>query len=157
MNTLWKIIKLGGTSQCLQGYLNIERIIKNRKLNEKYVFVLSAVSGITNLLEKFTNTKDDLHIEEVIKKNDKFVADLSLKNTNNYDKIKLEFLKDCKNYKTTHDDIYFQSKIIGYGEVFSTHILKDWLENLKLNDIQLLNSYEFIFSKKETFKLYPLG
>ena len=40
MNTFWKVIKLGGTSQCLQGYLNIERIIKNKNLNEKYVFVL---------------------------------------------------------------------------------------------------------------------
>jgi aspartate kinase len=157
MNTLWKVIKLGGTSQCIQGYRNIIKIIENRNENEKYIFVLSAVSGVTNLLEKFTNTKDETYIDEVIKKNDKLATDLSLIKTPNYSKIKLQFMRDCKNYKSTHDDIYFQSKIIGYGEVISTHILSDWLEHSEFNDIQLLNSYEFIFSKKETFKLYPLG
>ena len=159
MNNNWHVVKLGGTSQCQIGYNNIIRIIHNKKENDKYIFVLSAVSGVTNLLEKFTNTKDDIYIEQVIEKNKKLIKELNIgdESTKMFDMILQIFWRDCKNYKNSHDDIYFQSKIIGYGEVLSTHILYDYLNFVKLKNIKLLNSYDFIKSKKETFKLYPVG
>ena len=151
----WVIIKLGGTSQCKTGYNNIIKIIQENKEN-KFIFVLSALSGITNLLEKFTQTKDFELVSKVLEKNREFLNTLQDNGYSNsfYEK----FIEDCNQYKNNPDnDIYEQSKIIGYGEVLSTNILYYYLNNFKdIGKIKLLDSYKFIKSKKETFKLYPL-
>jgi len=132
---------------------------------DKFIFVLSALSGITNLLEKFTQTKDITFIDKVLEINKKFYDELNLEFPNNQMKNEYldnincnKFIEDCYNYKNnSNNDIYEQSKIIGYGEVLSTNILYSYIRNFdEFNKIKLLNSYNFIKSKKETFKLYPL-
>jgi aspartate kinase len=155
----WIVVKLGGTSQCLIGYENIYHMIKTKDHNTKYVFVLSAVSGVTNLLEEFISTKNFKYITDILNRYDILLFDLKIQDkTNiNYNTIKQTFIDDMKFYiKATKDNIYIKSRILGYGEILSTNVLLDYLLYLELKNVKLLNAYEFILSKKETFKLYPI-
>jgi aspartate kinase len=153
----WLVVKLGGTSQCKKGYDNIITTIKKYGNSHRIVFVLSAESGVTNLLEKFIKSKDMKYIDEVVEKNNKLVEQLEYDTfkLNTYAIKKQNFYEDCLVFKSSNNDIYFESKILGYGEVLTTSILTDYLEYNNL-DIELINSYNVIKSKKETFKLYPL-
>ena len=78
---MWTVIKLGGTSQCKKGYDNLVDLLFMFSNTDEYKFyiVLSAVSGVTNLLEKFTQTKDESYIEEVFIKNEILIKELGLK------------------------------------------------------------------------------
>ncbi len=60
----YKVIKLGGTSQCKIGYDNLIEILQTDN-NIIYVIVLSAQSGTTNLLCRFTETKDKQYIVSI--------------------------------------------------------------------------------------------
>jgi len=157
--TIWTVIKLGGTSQCLTGYNNLINIINKKAPNEKLIIVLSALSGTTNMLEKFIHTKDMMIIQNIITNHTKFINELKLDNfSKNFNKIIETFIKDIYDNVDSPDlDIYMQSYIIGYGEKLSTYILADYLTKYLKQKIKLLNSYDFIKSKKETFKLYPLS
>ena len=61
-----KVIKFGGTSQSLIGYSQLLNIISlTLKCKDKLIIVLSAVSGVTTLLEKFTQTLDITNITQI--------------------------------------------------------------------------------------------
>lgn len=177
---IWTVIKLGGTSQCPTGYNNLIDIIKKKAENEKIVIVLSALSGTTNMLEKFIHSlqkhiylnNDDVNIdnkltdaiiEEIIKKHLSFVKELGLESLSkhfnkiieNFSQFVYEDIYQKDNLMSLENNIYIQSKVIGFGERLSTHILMDYLTKNLNTKIKLLNSYDFIKSKKETFKLYP--
>lgn len=160
------VYKLGGTSQCVEGYTNLYNIIKEQNVDTKIIVVLSAITRITNLLIKFTETKDVENIDEVISKSvelfDKIFDDYlkeeelkdffqnSLKNMKEvYDRLEFE----AKTYIKSSDitDIYSKSKIIGYGEIISTNLFEISLKKQNLFP-KLLNSYEYIKSKKEIYQ-----
>ncbi len=144
------VYKLGGTSQCKKGYDKLIKIIKeNNNIN---FIVLSAVSGVTNNLVKFTETKDISYIEKVIELNNKLIAELEIDPV--FSHYLYEELKNLsKEYISSFDmtDIYKKSELIGYGEVLSTTIFEMYSV---INDLEpkLLNSYEYIFSKKEIYQ-----
>lgn len=142
----WKVIKLGGTSQCITGYNNLIEEIKNS--SDKIIVVLSAVKGVTNLLEKFTDTNEYKYIEDVKSLNKKLYDELI--KDNNFD----ELFNNIVNVKYCNGDcdIYERSRIIGMGEVLSTNIFYNYIR--KTINVQLLNCYNFIKSKEETFELY---
>lgn len=147
------VYKLGGTSQCLTGYNKLINIIKNNshQLDKVYI-VLSAVSGVTNNLVKFTETKDHIYIDNAIKLNLNLISELNI-DPLFFNYISSNLLNLCKKYTESFDmsDIYIKSEIIGYGEIMSTNILYIYF---KLNDINciLLDSYDYIFSKKEIYQ-----
>lgn len=149
----WIIVKLGGTSQCLKGY---EKVLEHCKDNTKrYIFVVSALSGITNMLEKFVQTKDIKIINEVFEKHSNFIRELSLRENciEDLTKYLLECaIKYCSDGKI--DSIYDQAEIIGYGEYLSSGILTEFLKSKSLN-AKFIHARSFIESKKEVFKLYP--
>ncbi len=156
----WTVVKLGGTSQCVSGYIKLKTMI-NHKADTKFVVVLSAVNGITNLLEKFTQTKNMDIVKHVIDKNNEFCESLGLNiKTGRYYHIIEELINECNNYvklslsDVSKCDIYLQSKIIGYGEIIATKILHDYFKYFNVQ-CTLIDSYKIIKSKKETFKLYP--
>jgi len=152
-----KVIKFGGTSQSVIGYKKLVSIINQTILtDEKLVIVLSAVSGVTNLLEKFLETKEMKYIEEVILKNLKFVEELNKEfplNEVSIDYIIPVLLGFVLDYES-ENDVYLKAKIIGFGEVLSTNILYQLVRSFS-DKIILGNSYEYIKSYKETSKLYP--
>jgi diaminopimelate decarboxylase/aspartate kinase len=155
-----RVIKLGGTSQSLKGYTKIMEIINDTiKENKKIVIVLSAVSGVTNLLEKYVLTKDCNLIDDVINKNKLLIIDLnqSFKIKINIDNTILNLKVLVNKYNET-DDVHIKAAIIGYGEVLSTNILYELITLIpgtKQDRVKLGNSYNYIKSKKETSKLYP--
>ena len=153
-----KVIKFGGTSQSLIGYSQLLNIISNTlKCKDKLIIVLSAVSGVTTLLEKFTQTLDFTNINEVILKNKNFINELN-KNYEcliNLDEIFNNLYTNCNKYELNSSN-HLKATIIGYGEVMSTNIFYNLVSAVKPNDsIKLLNSYDFIESKTESSKLYP--
>lgn len=162
MNNDIIVYKLGGTSQCINGYDNLCKEIYN-KTNTKIIIILSAISGITNLLIKFTETKDIQYIVQAIGKSEKLfgeiinlhsIDEIIFKNSSKLMiKIYEELRFDCKIYINSSDitDIYSKSKIIGYGEIISTNLFTTFL-NIKNIKNKLLNSYEYIHSKKEIYQ-----
>jgi aspartate kinase len=154
-----KVIKFGGTSQSLIGYSQLNKIICNTlKSSEKLIIVLSAVSGVTNLLEKYVQTCDLKYFVEVMIKNQNFIDELNKKYNIeiNLDEIFNILSLYCDEYKINTTNNHLKAKIIGYGEVISTNIFFI-LSTLIIpsNLIKLLNSYDFIESKIESTKLYP--
>lgn len=152
------VYKLGGTSQCKIGYNRlINEIIININNGKKQNFiVLSAISGVTNYLVKFTETKDINFINKVLVLNYNLIEDLNLKQEL-FCNIKDNLLKLADNFIKSYDmtDIYEKSEIIGYGEVFSTNIFYEYIIKnsceFVIPDIKLYNSYEYILSKKEIY------
>lgn len=150
-----KVIKFGGTSQSLIGYKKLINIIDRAyKENEKIVIVLSAVSGVTNFLEKYLQTKENIHIDNVIRKNNNLISELN--EEYNLD-INITYLESqlfsyIEEYNT-NDDIYLKAKIIGFGEILSTNIFYQFARTI-YDKIVLGDSYHFIKSRKETYKLY---
>lgn len=150
------VYKLGGTSQCKIGYDRLILQLKNNiKNNIQNFIVLSAISGVTNNLVKFTETKDIKYISKVFEINYDLINKLELEEEL-FIKIKSKLLELCQKYIEFHEitDIYEKSEIIGYGEVFSTYIFYRYSEqNLdsEFSGLQLINSYKCIKSKKEIY------
>ena len=184
------VIKLGGTSQCKKGYDALINYIFNNKLNENYniIVVLSAISGVTTLLDKYTMTKDITFIHEIEDLHEELIDSLfqfdginidcditennrimfnDIHDINDIDGMQKLFIKKnfltewnkltelIKNY-TNMDDIRKRAEIIGFGERLSTNIFNSYIKLRQSNtNIHLLNSYKFIKSKKESYKLFP--
>jgi aspartate kinase len=145
----WKVIKLGGTSQSKIGYDKLIDILKN-DTNNYYIIVLSAVSTVTNLLEKYVKTLEKKYLLEVKEKNINLTKDLDL----DMDNIITDML-DLELILNSDENMYSSSKIIGTGECISTRIFYEYIQKcLPSEKIQLLSSYDFIRSKKESFKIY---
>jgi len=149
------VYKLGGTSQCKIAYDRLILQLKNNiKNNIKNFIVLSAVSGVTNNLVKFTETKNHTYIDKVLELNYNLIKDLELEEQL-FDKIKNKLLDLCKDYIKSYDmtDIYEKSEIVGYGEVFSTNIFYQYIDSdFKFYGLELYDSYKHIKSKKEIYQ-----
>jgi len=152
-----KVIKFGGTSQSVEGYIKLIDIIhQSFNKNEKIVIVLSAVSGVTNLLEKYLQTKDMKYIDEAIRKNNNLIGQLNDKYGNTGIDINTLIMNlfTLANEFLTNNDVHLKAQIIGFGEVLSTNIFYQLVKSID-SQIILGNSYQFIKARKETCKLYP--
>lgn len=169
MNKNIIVYKLGGTSQCVEGYKNLKSIIAEKEnIN---IIVLSAISGVTNLLIKFTETKNIEYINSVIEKSNNLFEQImceikGLKDDLNeysyiYEKCSKQIKKiysEIEEYSNDYiklsniTDIYCKSRIIGYGEIISTNLFNIYLSSLTINNT-LLNSYDYIKSKKEIYQI----
>ena len=179
-----KVLKFGGSSQCLTGYNKIIQIINNAlKSNEQIVIVLSAISGVTSLLEKFLETKDRKYIIEVLRKNNLFVQELNKEfkkeidicdlydalsdSASQYIEMKIPDIQsehvqriEPKVIQSEHVQrieplvIHLKSKIIGWGEVLSTHIFYQLTKDIS-SKISLGDSYKIICSRMEITTLNP--
>jgi len=159
------VIKLGGTSQCRSAYDNLIKYIQPL-ISESYVIyiVLSAVSGVTNLLEKYTKTKDYTYIIDVLDLNERLIDQLypsdefSLNQNKPHsllDEFEEELKKNISEYLDL-DDIITKAKIIGYGEIMSTKIFNNYYNMINTTGtVLLLDSYNYIKTSKEVFELYP--
>ena len=135
----YQVLKLGGTSQCLEGYDNIIRIISNSSENEKFVIVLSAIKNVTNLLLKYCDTKNEQYIKQVIDLN----MGLAQKCNVNIDN-EIMILNSLS--KIPSHDCMIQ--LISFGEYLSCCILNKYLNSQKiyLKNIELVDSLDIIKS-----------
>ena len=140
-----KVLKFGGTSQSLIGYDKLINIISNvLKGTEKLIIVLSAVSGVTNLLEKYIQSSEIRYCIDAIEKNKIFIDELNNKYNIkiNLDDIFNMLLINCDQYLINNTNNHLKAKIIGYGEVISTNIFYGLITLIgleKTESIKLLN------------------
>jgi len=152
------VLKLGGTSQCKKAYDKLITYISELTNQNKFVFiVLSAVSGVTNLLEKYTKTKDYTYISDALDLNEKLLNELFPSDEFSSNEITSYLisdfesrLNDLTNSYVDLDNIVVKSRIIGFGELMSTCIFNKYYENSLL-----LDSYNYIRTKKEVYDLFP--
>ena len=167
-----QVIKFGGTSQSIEGYALLINIIKRAlEKDNKLIIVLSAVSGVTNLLEKYIQTKQYVHVHEIVTKNKNFIEKLNeqLNISINIDLIFKDFFKlvddyynhvvndieytdinsdsseeyDESIYNKKSELLHLKASLLGYGEIISTNIFYALVSNLfQTNKIQLL---KFLF------------
>ena len=152
-----KVVKFGGSSQCKDGYTKLLDLINESfKTSDPLIIVLSAVSGVTNLLNHFLETKDIKYIGEVVVKNKQLIEELLSQYIAdiNIDMI-IEILYELVTlYQKDDSDPHLKSQILGFGEILSTNIFYQLIREDR-PQVVLGNSYEFIKSVKETSKLYP--
>jgi aspartate kinase len=116
-----KVIKFGGTSQSLEGYTLLISIIKRAfETDSKLVIVLSAVSGVTNLLEQYIQTKQYVHVHEIIKINKDFINKLNEK-FNIF--MNIDYVFD--NFFNLVDEYFSQGRICLSGDCSQVPILHD--------------------------------
>jgi len=131
-----KVLKFGGTSQTKETYKMINEIITSDS-NNKFIIVLSAIKGITNMLLDFVNTKNFKLWHEVIQ-NNKSLNDSLLQNESKFIKEMKEKLWDLDNDKI---------EIVAMGEFFTTNILNDYLNSVNIKS-KFISSFDVVKSNQ---------
>jgi len=131
-----KVLKFGGTSQTKETYKMINEII-NSDSNNKFIIVLSAIKGITNMLLDFVNTKNFKLWHEVIQ-NNKSLNNSLLQNESKFIKEMKEKLWDLDNDKI---------EIVAMGEFFTTNILNDYLNSVNIKS-KFISSFDVVKSNQ---------
>ena len=149
-----KVIKFGGTSVATSESLKkVFSIIENEKDNS--VVVVSALGGITDILQDFINSKGNHSIDYL-----KQIEERHLEVIHGLSKIEnqsplLSFLKQQLNELetileavSTIDEVTKKtiSKVLSFGEVLSSKIIFEILKE-RGNDISYIDSREVIFTK----------
>lgn len=116
--------KYGGSSITKVGFQVIKKQIQE---NNKLIIVLSALSGTTSQLIKFTETYQIKLIEEIIQNHKKFIFELALKD-DCLDILFNELLSISNLLILDYENKKLKSTIIGFGEYLSTQILHNYLD-----------------------------
>jgi aspartate kinase len=140
-----KVLKFGGSSQKKDTYEYILNRVKEDKTS-KYIIVLSAIKGITDMLLEFVNTKNFSLWKQIININKNLNHDLSPKLKNFINEI------ENKNWDLENDMV----EIVSMGEFMTTNILNDFLNNSGVNS-KFISSYEVIKSSLNNVGLYNKG
>lgn len=145
------VLKFGGTSQLSSTYEMIKERIKldkQTKPNIKFVIILSAISGITNKLLEYINTKDESILMEIVNKN----LELAINSDVNIKDYIEEFIKFALTIESLDDFI----QVVSSGEFFTCNILTNYLLNYNLK-AKFISSLDVIHSTIENNALYNKG
>ena len=154
----WIVLKFGGTS--VSSYKNwsviVERIQYFQDLSFNVMVVISALSGITNLLQDICNTPDTdkrkLLLDEIRLKHSKFIIESNIVESE-LGQFEYQFTSLEKLVSIPVLSIEQKAEIMGYGELFSTS-----LGNVIINrrvECKLLDSRDILVSKyQETASEY---
>ena len=149
-----KVLKFGGTS--VADSKSISKVISILESNDDdIIIVVSAFSGITNLLQKCLHLKgkstEDI-IKEIEKRHLEVIENLSSLNAQSslksFLKEKLNELEDIFDAISTIDEVTQKtiSKVLTLGEILSSNIIFEILKQ-KSFDISFIDSKEVIYSK----------
>ena len=149
-----KVLKFGGTS--VADSKSISKVITILESNDdNIIIVVSAFSGITNLLQKCLHLKgkstEDI-IKEIEKRHLEVIENLSSLNAQSslksFLKEKLNELEDIFDAISTIDEVTQKtiSKVLTLGEILSSNIIFEILKQ-KSFDISFIDSKEVIYSK----------
>ena len=116
--------KYGGSSISKKGFDLIKEQIKKHK---KLIIVLSALSGTTAQLIKFTESNQIKIIEQVIENHKNFISELGLK-LDSLDILFNDLLSITNLSILDFNNKKLKSSIIGFGEYLSTEILHNYLD-----------------------------
>ena len=149
-----KVLKFGGTS--VADSKSISKVISILESNDdNIIIVVSAFSGITNLLQKCLHLKgkstEDI-IKEIEERHLEVIENLSSLNAQSslksFLKEKLNELEDILDAISTIDEVTQKtiSKVLTLGEILSSNIIFEILKQ-KSFDISFIDSKEVIYSK----------
>ena len=149
-----KVLKFGGTS--VADSKSISKVISILESNDDdIIIVVSAFSGITNLLQKCLHLKGkstEQVIKEIEKRHLEVIENLSSLNAQSslksFLKEKLNELEDLLDAISTIDEVTEKtiSKVLTLGEILSSNIIFEILKQ-KSFDISFIDSKEVIYSK----------
>ena len=150
-----KVLKLGGTSVANSESISKVISILNNNQDDKILIVVSALGGITNLLqeclilkgkstEKVLKNIEDRHLE-IINNLSNLDGQSSLKS---FLKEKINQLEEILDAISTIDEVTKKtvSKVLTLGEILSSNIIFEILKQ-KGFDISYINSQELIYTK----------
>ena len=149
-----KVLKFGGTS--VADSKSISKVITIlESYDDNIIIVVSAFSGITNLLQKCLHLKgkstEDI-IKEIEERHLEVIENLSSLNAQSslksFLKEKLNVLEDIFDAISTIDEVTQKtiSKVLTLGEILSSNIIFEILKQ-KSFDISFIDSKEVIYSK----------
>ena len=149
-----KILKFGGTS--VADSRSIDKVISILKSNDEPLFiVVSALSGITNLLQKCLNKNGESVsdiITEIEQRHLQVITDMcdynSQTSLKNFLRDNLNELDDLLNLISETGEVSNEkiSKVLTFGEILSSNIIYEILRQKGL-DISHIDSRELIFTK----------
>ena len=149
-----KVLKFGGTS--VADSKSISKVISILKSNDdNLIIIVSAFSGITNLLQKCLNLKGKSTegvIKEIENRHLEVIENLSSLNgqssLKSFLKEKLNELEEILDAISTIDEVTQKtvSKVLTVGEILSSKIIFEILKQ-KSFDISIVDSKEIIYTK----------
>jgi aspartokinase/homoserine dehydrogenase 1 len=149
-----KVLKFGGTS--VADSKSISKVISILKSNDdNLIIIVSAFSGITNLLQKCLNLKGKSTegvIKEIENRHLEVIENLSSLNgqssLKSFLKEKLNELEEILDAISTIDEVTQKtvSKVLTLGEILSSKIIFEILKQ-KSFDISIVDSKEIIYTK----------
>jgi len=144
------VLKFGGTSQSYNGYQScLKRILEEP--NDRYIIVVSGLSGVTNLLLKYIESENKSIIDNIIKKHIQLVKDLDL----GIEEMITQIIR--MNFSNYQSNLQGKIDLIKMGEKLSSMILNLYLKNRIGGKIKLIPAEDIIKSKSENTSLYQLN
>lgn len=152
------ILKFDSTSVANAGDIKRVRDIINSKANKTpLIAVVSAFSGVTNLLEEVANlASNNKHYKSIIDEIDKqhkemvsllFKSTDSFSTLDNIHKLIHRLKEVCHEVSLGREPvIYTSDHIYDFGELLSSQIISDYLKT-KLHKVTLLDPAKFLFTK----------
>jgi len=149
---LSKVFKFGGASvKNPKAIYNLKEIVSSYK--ENLVIIISAIDKTTNKLElvwknylENETLKSTEIAEEIIKFHEAIIKDLELNNNTDFLKLFNDLALELVEYigaKTKQDNNISYSKIVSFGELFSTIIISSYLNKEGVEN-QWIDAREFI-------------
>ncbi|NVJ61327.1 MAG: aspartate kinase, partial [Gammaproteobacteria bacterium] len=152
----WVVAKYGGTSVSSSDALQrlVERVTLSRQEDDHILIVVSALSGVSNLLESVCETPDKVVIDDIVEqlksRHIDYCESLNLGQTSQQKIIKLlQNLSDWYGMlKTEAHSSFFatQAKIMALGEFLSSTIVHDFVSTQLDEPVQLIDSTQWLTS-----------
>ena len=147
--------KFGGSSQTIEGYKLIKKIVSESEEDEKIIIVVSAMKGITDsLLSIINNISHRYIIEEIIKTNNNFAYNLN-EDIDLTDLIL--FLYTLVDELAKENSTQNKINLISIGEYFTATILNRYLLNCKIDSCQLDSELIIESDKSNEINIYNNG
>lgn len=141
------VMKFGGTSVTHPESVAAIKALVERELKYQPILVVSALSGITDLLVKLNDahnyTQQQSVLEQIELKHERWINDIFSSNSSIILKVKQqidEYLGVLKQMLTQEFEHPLQrhDSIVGFGEILSSFLISEYLNSNKLNTRQVL-------------------
>ena len=150
----WEVYKFGGTSMKNADALKqVGNLIMNSD-SDNLIVVVSAMSGMTDDLLSFSQTKDEKLLEAIESRYIETVGSL-LKDSSGEHRLIEEFRQDIQKIKDLAEqkDHSFmnveENEILGFGEIWSSKMLHDYLTSLSDIKSSWINPMEFLVIRNQ--------
>ncbi len=150
----WEVYKFGGTSMKNADALKqVGNLIINSD-SDNLIVVVSAMSGMTDDLLSFSQTKDEKLLKAIESRYIETVESL-LKDSSEEHRLIEEFRQDIQKIKDIavqkdHNSINVEeNEILGFGEIWSSKMLHNYLTSLSDIKSSWINPMEFLFIRNQ--------